>query len=93
MKLYISFYMSVCAGSVYAHLFGGPCTQICVCLSMERVHAHMCTGVKGCVPGMGAYGCVCPSVHGECTCLCPLGLPCPQVIERQQLADCVMTCL
>lgn len=52
------------------------------------MHAHMSTGVKECVPGMGAHGCVSICVRGERACLCPLGLPCPQVTEAAACRGC-----
>lgn len=83
---YLFLYECVCRVCI-SHLFGVPCTRICVCLSMGRVHAHMCTG-EGVWFREGVYGCVCPSVCGEYTCLCPLGLPCPQVTEAAACRLC-----
>lgn len=83
----------VCAQGLQMHICGGACAQICVCLSMGRVHAHMSTGVKEGVPGVGAQECVRPSV-------CEVNVPAcarwgsrAQKSQRQQLAERVMTCL
>lgn len=72
------------------HIYlGGPCAQICMCPFMGRVHAHMYTGVKECVPGMAV-----------CAYLCAVNVPAcalwgsgARKSQRQQLAEHVMTCL
>lgn len=84
--LHTSSCMNVCAGSRYAHLLGGLCT--CVCLSVGRMHAYICTVMKEYVTGMGAYQSVCPSVCSERACLCPLGFLCPQVTEAAACRAC-----
>lgn len=61
----------------------------CVCLSVGIVHAHTCTVVKEQVPGMG----VCAHLCAVNVSACVLWGSCACKSQRQQLAECVMTCL
>lgn len=60
-----------------------------VCVWQWGECTHMCAQMwKEGFPGMRTYGCVCPSMCGEHACLCPLGLPCPQVTEAAACRAC-----
>lgn len=88
---------------VVAHLFLCECVcRVCVCTSTwgavctdlhvpihGRVHAHACTGVKECVPGMA----VCALLWAVNVPVCALWASGARKSQRQQLAERVMTCL
>lgn len=91
MKLHISSYMSVCAGSVY-HIYLGYHVHGSVCVYLWVECMHICAQVKGCGSGRGSMDvCAHPCVGNVPA--CALWGSLVHKSQRQQLADCVMTCL